>query len=97
MTDLRRSDHRTATLAYSRRRHEQRLGFDGNGHAVSDEALARAWRDLQLAWLAEYPAYRARLRERVSAAARRAEILSTKIDRSHADVDYLGRSIEGCG
>jgi hypothetical protein len=99
MTDLRRSETQRAAHAHTRRLHEQRLGQsngNGNGH-VSDEVLARAWRDVQLHWLGAYPAYREIVRARVSEAARRAELLSTKIDRGHAEVDYIGRSIEGCG
>jgi len=101
MTDLRANgDLQRQAHAHTRRLHEQRLGRspngNGNGH-VSEEALARAWHDAQLVWLAEFPAYRELLRQRVSEAARKAELLSTRIDRSHAEVDYIGRSIEGCG
>ena len=84
--------------AYMRRRHDERLGLgaNGNGH-VSDEALARAWHEVRLHWLDVCPGYRELLRERVSEAARKAERLSQRIDASHADVDYLGQGIEGCG
>ena len=95
--DLRRGETQRATHAHTRRLHDQRLGLsNGNGH-VSDEVLARAWRDVQLHWLADLPGYREIVRARVSKAARKAETRSQRIDRVHADVDYIGRSVEGCG
>ena len=74
-----------------RRRHVERA----NG--VRPEELAAAERSLQLHWLQAFPAYRAQIRERVSEAAKQAEIRAARIDRGHADVDYLGRDVEGCG
>ena len=85
--------------AHMRRRHDERLGLsngNGNGH-VDEEQLARAWHEVRMHWLGACPGYRELLRERVSEAARKAELLSTRIDRSHAEVDYLGQGIEGCG
>jgi hypothetical protein len=37
------------------------------------------------------------LRRRVEVAARAAERQSVRIDRAHADRDYLGRAVDGCG
>lgn len=52
---------------------------------------------LQLQWLHTLPGYREAIRARVSAAARRAEAYSNRLDRHYQDVDYLGREVDGCG
>jgi hypothetical protein len=62
-----------------------------------DPELKAAYRSLQLHWLAAYPEYRKEIQKRVSDAAKKAEILSHRIDRDHAEVDYLGRGIDPCG
>ena len=92
--------HVARSGAHMRQRHAERVGLsngNGNGH-VDDEALARAWHEVQLHWLVACPGYRELLRERVSEAARKAELLSTRIDRSRTPrLTTSARAIEGCG
>jgi len=61
------------------------------------EQLEQLDREMALYWLRNYPAYRQLIRERVSRAAKKAEIRSRKFDQDYRDVDYLGAEIEGCG
>lgn len=54
-------------------------------------------REQVLNWLRAYPEYRETIRQRVSEAAKRAELKSQRLDRAYEDRDYLGRDIDGCG
>ena len=79
---------------YTTRLHERRTE---HLPPALDGELKEAFRSLQLHWLAQYPEYRKLIRERLSAAAKKAESRSNRIDREHEDVDYLGKEVEGCG
>lgn len=67
----------------------------------SDPALAAAWRECQMHWLATVPGYREEIRQRVSKAAREAEartrLIESRDKAYRRDVDNLGREVEGCG
>lgn len=54
-------------------------------------------REEALDWLRDLPGYRELIRQRLSAAAKTADQRARRIERDHADVDYIGREIEGCG
>jgi hypothetical protein len=79
--------------------HSQKLHLQRTEHPAPEieGELKDAYHSLQLHWLAAYPEYRRLLRERVSAAARKAESLSNQIDKYYEDKDYLGQELEGCG
>lgn len=48
-------------------------------------------------WFQTIPGYREEIRRRVDAAARAAAPRWARIERAHADRDYLGRDPDGCG
>jgi len=82
-------------LSHTRARHAERL-LAASRIPAPDESpeLAKAWHSLQLHWLATDSAYRERVRQRVSEAARAAE---KRLNGNLRDVDRLGREVEGCG
>ena len=95
MTGL--QDHIPASHELIRSRHVARSKPRDVYPDLNDPELAEAWHSLQLHWLATCPGYREEIKERVSAAAKKAETLSKKFDKQYEDRDYLGQEIEGCG
>lgn len=81
------------------RLHRKRLENWTNGYPDinSDPELKSAYHSLNLYWLNHVPEYREIIRQRVSKAAKHAEIISNRIDKYHEDIDYLGQEIDGCG
>lgn len=72
---------------HTRRRHIQRLKEELDIH--SDPELSAAWHNLQLHWLSSVPGYREEIKQRVSIAAKRAQLYQNKLDNYYAKIDYL--------
>ncbi len=76
------------------------LRVDGPPAApVTEAQLVSAYRSLQLHWLAHLPGYRETIKARVSAERKRRARIEQRMERHlpRADVDRLGREIDGCG
>jgi len=91
--------HERETRAWTRERHVRRLA-ERDEDPLADPDVARAWHALQLHWLEVMPGYRELVKQRVSDARKRVRELDARRERGlreRADVDELGRDVDGCG